>query len=305
LSSKQLDAKASAAGTFTYNPAAGTVLLAGNGQTLSAAFTPTDTADYTAATATTTINVTPATPVISWAKPAAIVYGTPLSGTQLDATANTAGTFNYNPPAGTVLPAGNGQILSTTFTPTDTIDYTTATATVKINVNNPPTPAILGLATTERKTVSLSVAQVVAKAASGSGGSLSVTAVSSRSTQGGTVVMADGLISHTPADHFVGLDSFTYTLFDGTGSAQGTVQVTVTSENAPSPNSLSIVNGGGSVFLEFTGIPGVDYVVQSASSPVGPWTDMSDPLTADATGLVTYTDTDLESLKFYRTRVGP
>jgi hypothetical protein len=117
--------------------------------------------------------------------------------------------------------------------------------------------------------------------------------------------MADGLISHTPADHFVGLDSFTYTLFDGTGSAEGTVQVTVASESAPLQNSLSIVNSGGSVFLEFTGIPGVDYVVQSAPSPAGPWTDMSDPLAADATGLVTYTDTDLDSLKFYRTRVNP
>ena len=74
----------------------------------------------------------------------AITYGIPLSGTQLDATASSivdgtstsvAGTFSYTPATGTVLPAGAGQTLSVTFTPTDTTDYTTATQTTTINVN--------------------------------------------------------------------------------------------------------------------------------------------------------------------------
>ena len=78
----------SVAGTFTYTPAAGTVLDAGNNQTLSVTFTPTDTTDYTTATATATINVLQATPTITWANPADIVYGTALSGTQLDASSS-------------------------------------------------------------------------------------------------------------------------------------------------------------------------------------------------------------------------
>ena len=131
------------AGTFTYTPAAGTVLGAGNNQTLSVAFTPTDTTDYTTASATATINVLQATPTISWSNPANIVYGTALSGTQLDATSSwtvggesgsVAGTFTYTPAAGTVLAAGNNQTLSVAFTPTDTTDYTTASATAMINV---------------------------------------------------------------------------------------------------------------------------------------------------------------------------
>ena len=73
-------------------------------------------------------------PTITWANPANIVYGTALSATQLDATANVPGTFAYTPAAGTVLTAGNDQTLSVTFTPTDTTDYTTATATAFINV---------------------------------------------------------------------------------------------------------------------------------------------------------------------------
>ena len=76
-----------------------------------------------------------ATPVLTWANPADITHGTTLSGTQLDATANVAGTFTYTRAAGTVLGAGNNQTLSVAFTPTDTTDYTSATATATINVN--------------------------------------------------------------------------------------------------------------------------------------------------------------------------
>ena len=57
--------------------------------------------------------------MITWPTPAAITYPTALSATQLDATANVAGTFVYSPEAGTVLPAGN-QTLSVQFTPTNT-----------------------------------------------------------------------------------------------------------------------------------------------------------------------------------------
>ena len=121
LSSAQLDATASVPGTFTYTTALGAVLHPGNDQTLSVSFTPTDTTDYTTATATATINVDKATPSIAWANPADITYGTALSSTQLDATASVPGNFNYTPGAGTLLNAGAGQVLSASFTPTDTI----------------------------------------------------------------------------------------------------------------------------------------------------------------------------------------
>jgi phospholipase C len=58
----QLDATASVHGNFAYSPPAGTVLKPGI-QTLSAAFTPTDATDYTAATATVPITVTPQGPL--------------------------------------------------------------------------------------------------------------------------------------------------------------------------------------------------------------------------------------------------
>ena len=123
---------------------------AGNNQTLSVTFTPTDAADYTTATASVSINVNQATPTITWATPADITYGTALEPTQLDATAsavvdgvpvNVPGTFVYSPISGTVLNAGKDQTLSVTFTPTDATDYTPATKSVSINVNR-ATPTI-------------------------------------------------------------------------------------------------------------------------------------------------------------------
>jgi hypothetical protein len=71
---------------------------------------------------------------VTWSAPAAIVSGTALSSTQLNATANVPGAFVYTPPAGTVLPAGLGQTLSVVFTPADATDYTSQTTTVMIDV---------------------------------------------------------------------------------------------------------------------------------------------------------------------------
>ncbi|HZD50497.1 MAG TPA: hypothetical protein VE178_17270, partial [Silvibacterium sp.] len=82
----------------------------------------------------------PATPTCTWAPPSAITYGTALSSTQLDASCSVSGTYVYTPVVGTVLSAGT-QTLSVTFTPTDTIDYATATDTVPVMVNQ-ATPAL-------------------------------------------------------------------------------------------------------------------------------------------------------------------
>ena len=53
----QLDATASASGTFAYTTPAGTVLSVGLNQTLNTTFTPTDIANYTTASATASINI--------------------------------------------------------------------------------------------------------------------------------------------------------------------------------------------------------------------------------------------------------
>jgi sugar lactone lactonase YvrE len=133
LGAAQLNASSPVSGTFLYTPAAGTVLSAGQ-QTLTVKFTPTDSGDYSTAFGSVLLTVNKATPVITWPTPAPIAYPTPLSSTQLDASANVPGTFAYNPAAGGVaLPVGTNT-LTTVFTPADTQDYATATASVLLTV---------------------------------------------------------------------------------------------------------------------------------------------------------------------------
>lgn len=93
----------------------------------------------------TEIRVLPApTPVVEWATPAAIEAGTPLGDEQLAATAGVDGSFAYDPPAGTVLPAGTHE-LTALFTPSFpsslTIARTTATLTVESATEPTPTPS--------------------------------------------------------------------------------------------------------------------------------------------------------------------
>ncbi|MBI2828240.1 MAG: Ig-like domain repeat protein, partial [Acidobacteria bacterium] len=95
------------------------------------------------ATATLTIDANKWQPTIAWAVPQPIVYGTPLSETQLNAVARfngaaVAGSYVYNPPSGTVLLPGN-QTLSVTFYPLDAASFGTANATTTLVVNRAPT----------------------------------------------------------------------------------------------------------------------------------------------------------------------
>ena len=88
--------------------------------------------NYNAAEGDVEITITKATPALTWPTPAAVVAGTALSATQLNATADVPGTFVYSPPAGTVLTAS--QELSVSFSPNDAVNYNGATATVSITV---------------------------------------------------------------------------------------------------------------------------------------------------------------------------
>jgi hypothetical protein len=144
-------------GVFTYTPAAGAVLGAGQ-QTLMVTFTPSNDI-YTSVTTSVTITVTQATPTLTWATPASIAYGIPLSAAQLDAAvtgvtgAALPGVFTYTPAAGTILTPG-AQTLSVNFVPTDAVDYISVKGSVTLQVTGltltsiSPSMANLGAADT-------------------------------------------------------------------------------------------------------------------------------------------------------------
>jgi sugar lactone lactonase YvrE len=121
--------------SFTYNGSATAPAKAGSYTVIG-----TVTAPGYSGSASGTLVISKATPVITWATPAPITYGTTLSTTQLDATANVAGTsFVYTPAAGST-PAVGTDTLSLLFTPTDTTDYNTASGKVSLVVNAATAP---------------------------------------------------------------------------------------------------------------------------------------------------------------------
>src|ERR1035438_9722793 len=123
----------------TYTAQFTTTTLAAGTHSITATYVPFDSTEYSgssSAIVVTTVDLI--APVITWATPASIVYGTPLTqaptpGAQLNATTPVAGTFAYLPVAGTVLPVGQAN-LEVTFTPNDPTTYSTQTAQVTLTV---------------------------------------------------------------------------------------------------------------------------------------------------------------------------
>jgi phospholipase C len=141
LGAAQLDASADIPGTFSYSPAPGTLMSASGTTTLSVTFTPSDTTDYVPVTGHVSL-VVRSIPTLSWPTPSAVPVRTALSGLQLNATANVAGTFQYSPAAGTLLGTTGSKVLSVTFIPHDKVHYKANLASTRVQVYKPSFPNI-------------------------------------------------------------------------------------------------------------------------------------------------------------------
>lgn len=137
------------------------VIAANTGAARSASLSVSGTALTVNQTGTTTPGGgVPAT--ISWSAPAAIAYGTPLSGLQLNATANVPGNFLYSPNLGAILNAGQ-QILTANFTPSQQ-GFIASQASVSITVL--PSPQTITFAPLSDKTTDDSLFSISATASS-------------------------------------------------------------------------------------------------------------------------------------------
>lgn len=140
LSERQLNATSPVPGKFRYVPGLGAVLAAGKHMPC-VIFTPDDLENFSQAQCTVPLTVTRAIPSIHWAIPARVPYGTPVSSTQLCASASVPGTFVYKPNIGEILPVGE-HALTVTFTPSDTTNYTPVQSTVPLAVSEAVPPSI-------------------------------------------------------------------------------------------------------------------------------------------------------------------
>jgi hypothetical protein len=192
------------------------------------------------------ITINRAVPEIDWASPAAMTAGEALSAVQLNATSPVAGTFAYTPAAGSIVSVGTTQ-LNVVFTPTDTTDYTTPTASVTLQV---VTDAVVVL----NKNTTLS-------ALSESGGALALTG-----TGGGTASYGGVAMDASSALWFA--SSAGNTLYMAT--AIGATPATYTGGGLSAPSSVA-VDGSGYV-----------WVANSGNGSVSAFTNAGTPLTGAA-----------------------
>ena len=236
----------------TYNGAAGAPTGAGNYAVVATVNDP----NY-AGSASGTLVVARAVPVITWPAPAAITYGTVLGGAQLDATATTPGTFTYAPAAGVLLGAGP-QVLGTSFVPADTADYTNASAQQSLTVNQATaTVTLAGLSATydgTAKTVSATTSPAglaVALTYNGNSaapsevGSYTVSATVNDANYAGTATGTLVIAKITPTVTWAPPAAITYgTALDAT-QLNATASVAGTFAYSPGPGT--VVNAGAQV----------------------------------------------------------
>jgi len=218
-----------------------TLTITGAGAVVVAANQAGNTTYAAAPQATETIVVNPATPSITWATPAAITYPKAISATQLDARSSLAGAFAYTPSSGTVLTPGS-ETLSVTFTPANTTDYTTATTTVPLTVNQAtPTVKVAPSSSNINSTLQLQVA-ITVSGPTGSSTPTGIVTFASGSYASAAATLNSGSATITiPAGSLAaGLDTLTANYsgdsnyLSGGGTASVTVaQVSVLTSPAP------------------------------------------------------------------------
>jgi PKD repeat protein len=218
LGSTQLDANASVPGTIAYTPAAGATLAPGI-QVLTATFTPTDAADYTSVSATTTVTVVQATPVITSAGAASAQVGQPFTY-QIPA-ANDPQSFNASGlPAGLTVDISTGAITGTPTAP--------GTSNVTISATNVGGTGISTLAITVLPAAPVITSATAANAQTGTTFTYQITA-----TNTPTGFTASGLPAGLSVDATTGA-------ITGTPTASGASTVTISATNPGGTGSATL-----------------------------------------------------------------
>jgi hypothetical protein len=208
---------------------------------------------YLAMTVAQTTTAEKLVSTVNWTGPAAITYGTALSGTELNATASVPGNFVYSPAAGAIPKAGR-DTLKVTFTPTLSKDYTTATASVVIQVNPAtpvitwPTPAAIAYGT------ALSATQLDATAITA--GTFAYSPAAGTVLTAGTYTLS---VTFTPTDH----TDYTKAIASVTLVVNPSGTATTITSNLPNPSTT-----GKAVPVHFTVTPATTHTAPTGSVTV-------------------------------------
>lgn len=116
-----------------------------------------------------------------------------------------------------------------------------------------------------------------------SGNTLSLSAVSSPSTNGGTVTLAPDGVVYVPPTNYVGADEFRYTVTDGLGgTASAAMEVLIEARGAAAAAMLQPMSSSSGMQIRFNGFADRSYSIERAQSLNGPWIVVGTALTDDS-----------------------
>jgi alpha-tubulin suppressor-like RCC1 family protein len=252
-----------------------------------------------------TLSITQAQPVVRWQSPTPIAWGTPLGSTQLNASADVAGSFEYSPAAGAILDVGTN-LLSAVFLPSDLVNYAAATGTVElviIRVNHAP------LAMDDRvETFMGQSADIAVLANDLDEDSDILTIVAFADGQHGGVTRQGSVLTYRPDTGYLGPDSFSYTISDGRGeTATGEVAVQILPPIAIQQTDW-LWDAAGTIprfALHIQTLSGRRYVLEFSDSLTYPqWQPLVERV-GDGTVITMTDDNAVTTQRFYRIGVLP
>lgn len=167
---------------------------------------------------------------------------------------------------------------------------------------SPPTTTNIVLTTPVNTPVTIDMATINAAISETDGDNLSIFAIDSQSAHNGAIATSAAALIYTPAANFQGTDTFFVRFTDSVGGfAAVPISMLVSGNITPTTQEISINSVSGHTVLAFGGTPGANYVIQSAPTLVGPWTDLSGSLSLGANCIMGYNDQHPDSgARFYR-----
>jgi hypothetical protein len=173
------------------------------------------------------------------------------------------------------------------------------------SANHLPVAGADAITRPDQQGTKVSVATLLSNDTDADNDTLSITAVSAASAQGGTVNLNSGYVFYAPPISNPASDTFTYTVSDGNGGTNtGTVTVTIAAADNLQPHNFQISTlPDGTVKLDFAGIPNFTYLIQATLDLGMPsWTTIATN-TAGTNGLFEYIDLDATNhpTRYYRT----
>jgi autotransporter-associated beta strand protein len=296
-------------GTVNYTVTSGPATVSGNQLTITGAGSVTVAANQAgnntvnaAPQVSQTFTVNQANPnVTAWPTASAINYGQTLASSTLSGGAATpSGSFAFTTPS--TSPAAGTAPQSVTYTPTDLTDYTTATSTVSVTVNqaalgvtaNPQsktygTLLTFGSGSTNFTSSGLQNSETIGSvtlAVSGNGGATNAPV--------GTYIITPS--AATGGTFLAGNYNITYNT--------NTLTVTLPSNTIPVTVTSVALLGNRTVQMNFAGTPGYVYLIEAATSLTSPidWMTLSTNA-ADTNGFFNFIDVNAANFDelFYRT----